>query len=118
RREPGFAWLAALMLAVGIGANTAIFSFVNAVLLQPLPYAEPERLFALRGVMPAAGAPGETIPVNARTFLEWRETASNLEKISVLYLSTANLNAGGEPEQVDIAHVSPGFFSMLGAPPL
>ncbi len=118
RREPGFTCLAVLMLAVGIGANTAIFSFVNAVLLQPLPYAEPERLFALRGVAPAFNAPGESSPVNARTFVEWRETASSVERISVVYLSAANLNAGGEPEQVDVARVSPGFFAMLGGAPV
>src|SRR5262245_7672221 len=77
-RNPGFAAVAALTLALGIGANTAIFSVVNAVLLRPLPYAEPERLVTLAYRHAMNGFEG----VHEPDFLEWREQAKAFEKVS------------------------------------
>src|SRR5688500_966623 len=75
RKNPGFATVAILSLAVGIGANTAIFSLVNAVLLQPLAYKDPQRLFAVREISPLFG----TVAVNPAHAREWADQCASLE---------------------------------------
>lgn len=116
-REPGFAAAAILTVALGVGANTAIFSIVNGVLLRPLAYAEPDRLVALREVVPAMAQTYPTLPVSARHFTEWRQRASSFERISAVDAGSAALTGVGEPEQVDIARVSADLFDTLGVKP-
>jgi len=97
RRNPGFTFVAVLTLALGIGANTAIFSVVNAVLLRGLPYRNPDRLVLLsqyRAVAEMDGANGET-------FLEWRDQAKAFEQLAAYTSDSAVLTGSGEPERLD-----------------
>ena len=114
RREPAFAAVAILTVALGIGANTAIFSIVNSVLLQPLRYHEPNRLVALREVIPAIAQTYPTLPVSSRHFVEWRERSHSFERISAVDPGSATLTGAGEPEQLDIMRVSADAFETIG----
>ncbi len=114
RREPGFAAVAVLTVALGIGANTAIFSIVNGVLLRPLPYTDPGRLAALREVVPQVAETYPTLPVSAYHFSEWRKRSSSFAHLSAIDPSSMTLTGGGEPEQIDSMRVSADFFEMLG----
>ncbi|HLL75966.1 MAG TPA: ABC transporter permease [Pyrinomonadaceae bacterium] len=102
-KQPGFAAVAVLTLALGIGANTAIFSVVNGVLLRPLPYREPERLLALRGNMSLPNL--EDLKAQTRSF----------EAVGGLNARTLNYTGGGEPLQVDAGLVTADLFEVLGA---
>jgi putative ABC transport system permease protein len=113
-REPGFAAAAILTVALGVGANTAIFSIVNGVLLRPLPFAAPDRLIALREVVPALAATYPTLPVSARHFVEWRARTSSFERLSAMDPTTATLTDDAQPEQLDAVRVSADIFRTLG----
>jgi len=115
--EPGFAALTILTVALGVGANTAIFSVVNGVLLRPLPYSDPDRLVALREVIPAIAQTYPSLPASSRHFTEWRQRASSFEHISAVDTGSAALTGAGEPEQLDIARVSADLFETLGVQP-
>ena len=110
-RSPGFAVVAILTLGLGIGANTAIFSVVNAVLLRPLPYRDPASLVLI-----------ETAPQTlAESWLTaaWRERAQTVSDLAGFNgPSPATLVAGGEPEQVQSAFVTWNFLSLLGVAPM
>ncbi|HEY9433628.1 MAG TPA: ABC transporter permease [Blastocatellia bacterium] len=112
-RNPGFAAVAALTLALGIGANTAIFSVVNAVLLRPLPYAEPERLVTLAYYHAMSGFEA----AHEADFLEWREQAKAFEKVAAYAPRTVDLSGSGEPVRLNSAQVSADLFSTLGVGP-
>jgi putative ABC transport system permease protein len=112
-RNPGFAAVAALTLALGIGANTAIFSVVNAVLLRPLPYAEPERLVTLAYYHAMSGFEA----AHEADFLEWREQAKAFEKVAAYTQRTVDLSGSGEPVRLNAAQVSADLFSTLGVGP-
>ncbi len=109
RKNPGFAIVAILTLAIGIGANSAIFSVVNTVILLPLAYHESARLVVVDEV-----TPGGRIPVNAMHFNEWRESARSFERMALIGGITMNLTGAGEPERIPAARVSPALFPMLG----
>lgn len=113
-REPGFAAAAILSVALGVGANTAIFSIVNGVLLRPLPYAEPDRLVALREVVPALAQTYPTLPVSARHLVEWRQRTSSFERLSAMEPDSVTLTGGSGPEQLDAMRVSADMFRTLG----
>jgi predicted permease len=115
--EPGFTAIAILTLGLGIGANTAIFSVVNGVLLRPLPYREPESLVTVREVIPALAQTYPTLPVSARHFVEWRARCTSFERLSLTDLGTVNLTGAGEPEHLDSARVSADLFQTLGVEP-
>jgi putative ABC transport system permease protein len=117
RREPAFALVATLTVALGIGANTAIFSIVNGVLLRPLPYAEPDRLVALREVVPAIAQKYPTLPVSARHFVEWRQRLHSFERLSAIDPGTATLTSSREPEQLDLMRASADLFQTIGVHP-
>ena len=116
-RERGFASMAVLSLAVGIGANTAIFSVVNGVLLRPLPYRDPERLYTIREVVPKLAHLYPSLPVNFSHYYEWRKRCSTLESIAIMEPSTPNLTGAGDPELLNGALVSASIFRVLGVSP-
>jgi putative ABC transport system permease protein len=116
-REPWFAGLCVIMLALGIGANTAIFSIVNGVLLRPLPYRDPARLVSLREVIPAIASTYPTLPASARHFTEWRQRCSSFSSLSVMDQGTVNLTGAGEPERLQVARISANLFDTLGVQP-
>ena len=110
RRSPGFAAVAVLTLALGIGANTAILSVVNAILLRPLAYADPERLVVLlhRGYNPVA-------PAN---FLDWKSRTRSFETMGAAEAWAANLTSGDTPEKLSALRMTPEILPMLGVSPL
>ena len=114
RRNRGFAAVAVLTLALGFGANTAIFSVVNAVLLRPLPFARSDRLVDARETEEAPG----TYPVNPADYLDWQAQNRTLEATSVYsWTSFASLAGPGEPTSAAVTQVQANFFGTLGIAP-
>jgi putative ABC transport system permease protein len=113
RRAPGFALAAIFTLALGIGANTAIFSVVDAVLLRPLPFADPERLVVLADA-DADGQPGN---IGYLTLHDYRERAQSFERIAAIRSWTPTLVANGEAERITALRVSWNYFELLGVAP-
>ncbi|HEV2802106.1 MAG TPA: ABC transporter permease [Pyrinomonadaceae bacterium] len=116
-KRPGFTAVAVLTLALGIGANSAIFSVVNAVLLRPLPYEEAERLVRIGGrdLRRAAEPPGTFSPPD---FYDWRARSTNVfEGVAAIDGWSPSLTGTGEPERIQAAKVSANFFSLLRAAP-
>jgi putative ABC transport system permease protein len=114
RKSPGFTAIAVLTLALGIGANTAIFSVVNAVLLQPLPFRDGDRLVFLWSTTPA-GQRESLTPARLRDFAEQMTTVGGVAGISHL---SVNLTGNGDPERLTASSVSSSFFDVLGVAPL
>ena len=114
RKNPGFTAVAVLTLALGIGANTAIFSVVNAVLLQPLPYPQPERLVQLVESFPEGIGYGISVP----EFMAWRSQTVVFQDIAAFEYEGPgiNLTSGDRSEQLKGIHVSAGYFAVFGAP--
>ena len=118
-RNPGFTVTAILLLALGIGANTAIFSVVNAVLLRPLPYQDPSRIMQIWHVPPAKSFPGLTLfSVSPANYLDSRSMNHSFEDMAAF--GGARFNVGGKerPEAIQAAPVAPGFFSILRVQPI
>jgi putative ABC transport system permease protein len=116
-KRPGFTAVALATLALGIGANTAIFSVIDAVLLRPLPYADANRVVLVWEH--SARNNKEHNLVSPANFSDWREQASSFETLAAFVTRAGNLTGGGaEPEEVNIQHVAPGFFEALGATPV
>ncbi|MDR3698260.1 MAG: ABC transporter permease [Candidatus Sulfopaludibacter sp.] len=114
RRSPGFTLTAVTALALGIGANTAIFSVVNAVLLRPLPYPQPDRLVQLRGKTPG----GDYNPTSIPRFMAYRALTGVFQDVTAYDWNGGagvNLGSGGEVEQVRGEHVSQAYFHLFGA---
>ena len=113
RRSPGFAATAISALALGIGANTAIFTVVNTVLLQPLAYPEPDRLVQLELSSPQGNGNITSIP----KFIIWREQTQVFQDVAAYDLGGpgVNLTGGDRPEQLKGVHVSAEFFRLFGA---
>jgi putative ABC transport system permease protein len=116
-RERGFAAMVVLSLAVGIGANTAIFSLVDGVLLRPPAYRDPDRLVAIDQIIPKFAKVYPALPVNVAILLEWRKQATSLESIGVMQPSAVTLTGAGEPELLSGARVSANIFAVLGVQP-
>ncbi|MFN7997767.1 MAG: ABC transporter permease [Bryobacteraceae bacterium] len=115
RRSPVFTIVAVLTLALGIGATTAIFSVVNAVLLRPLPFPEPGRLVR---VWESSHGSDDRNVVNPFNFVSWRERNRTLSGIAAIDTMPANVTGSGSPLAVPAHQVSPEFFSVLGVSPL
>jgi putative ABC transport system permease protein len=110
----GFSFIAIATLALGIGANAAIFSVVNAVLLRPMPYKEPERLMMIRETkLPQF----PEFSVSSGNFLDWKKQNTVFERLVAYRFAPYNLIGTGDPERLSGLSVSEGFFAMLGAQP-
>jgi len=118
RKNPGFTAVAVLTLALGIGANTAIFSVVNAVLLRPLPYPEPDRIVQLMlSPSPALPVGFDARVTSVPKFMVWREQTQAFKDIAADdWGGVVNLTGGDRPEQLRGLHVSADYFRLFGAP--
>ncbi len=112
-KNPGVTLIAVFTLALGIGANTAIFSVVNTVMLRPLPYKNPERLVSLWENVPDYGK-WRVAPAN---FFDWKSQNTVFEEMAAFGGFTMTLTGAGEPEQIQGAHVSLGYFNVIGVEP-
>src|ERR1700732_3656746 len=110
-KNSGFTAIAVLTLALGIGANTAIFSVVDAVLLRPLPFPEPERIFAVHQAMPEKGIPksGASYP----NYLDWSRQNESFEKLAAMRDTSMALSGQGEAVFVETAAVTGGYFGVF-----
>lgn len=115
RKKKGFTTVVVLTLALGIGVNAAIFNLVNAMLIRPLPYVQPERLVALHETQPKKGTTWNAISVP--DFLDWKEQSQTLEDLAVYARRNYNTNSEEEPERLEGCEVSANLFSMLGVLP-
>lgn len=117
RRGPGFAIGAGLILTLAVGATTAVFTVVNAVLIRPLPYARPQRLFAVSDVYAPAGRPPEDVVRGRLTDVErWRPRATSLEAIGAFAYSEEPIQVGNAAYSPVTALMDPEFLPMLGVP--
>jgi len=113
--RPGFTAVALAALALGIGANTAIFSVVNVVLLQPLPYKDPDRLVMLWHSYAGMNLPKASLSVPS--YIEYRDHMPSFESVAAGMNWSANLTGAGEPERVQGARVTANFLATLGVAP-
>jgi putative ABC transport system permease protein len=111
-KSPAFTAVAILTLALGIGANTAIFSIVNAVLLRPLPYPDPDRIM----VMSESSGPGQDFSVALPDYFDWRNDNTVFEHLAATHKESRNLSGvpGRDPERVSCASVTRNFFNVVG----
>ncbi len=116
-RSPGFTAVAVAVLALGIGASTAIFSVVDTVLLRPLPYQDPDRLVVVQEGLPKLGPDARGIPLPAPDVLDFRQQNRVFSFLAAYRNSQFDLAEGGEPERITGARVSASLFPMLGIPP-
>jgi predicted permease len=114
-RSPAFTAIAVLTLAIGIGANTAIFSVVYSVLLRPLAYAEPERLISIRAAYSGTGA--QDIPASQPEYNDLLRDVSALQDLAAVYPISINLTGLGEPQRIQASVVSDNYFRVLGVAP-
>jgi putative ABC transport system permease protein len=119
RKSPGFTAVAVITLALGIGANTSIFSVVNGVLLRPLTFKDPDRLVRVWHVPPAKSFPGmTTFSVSAANYLDWERQNHVFEGMAIYTFHGFTLTGSDKPEQVDACAATSGFFSTLGVQPM
>lgn len=114
RKSPGFTVIAVLTLALGIGANSAIFSVVNHVLLRPLPYPQPDRLVSLNEV-----GNGVDTSIALPDYVDWRKDSKSFDHLAIARLESRNLSGipGREPERISVAYVTANFFNVIGLLP-
>src|SRR5262245_24772533 len=111
-KNPLFSIVVVLALALGIGANTAIFSVLNAVLFRPLPYAEPEHLVMVWQRWPGIGLPKDQNLFSVPEFMDMRRYASAFSDIAAMQGASANLRIGETPERIPSQLVSASFFKL------
>ena len=115
-KNPAFTLVSLLTLALGIGANTAIFSLVNSILLKPLPYPEPDRLVRVIQASPKLGL--ATWGVSQADFNAYREQNRSFEALAIYNAGGINLTGEGEPERLPVSNVTADFFKVLGVNPI
>lgn len=118
RKDPGFTAIAVGMLALGIGANTAIFSVVHAVMLEPPRFGDPGRLYVVHEIISRFRDKYPLLPVNAGHFTTWQKQWSAIDAAAAIEYKTDDLTGAGEPERVGGARVSANTFRMLGVTPV
>src|SRR5437867_1915992 len=116
RKNPAFSIIAILAVMLGTGANSAIFSVVNAILLRPLSFNEPERLVMVWGNNVKSGVP--QYPLSVLDFLDYREHNQVFDQLACFAYDDFNLSTGYDPEHVPGSFVSANFFSLLGVNPM
>jgi predicted permease len=116
-RAPGFTVVVVVTLALAIGASAAIFSVVNAVLIDPLPFPHADRLVHIAGTAPGSDLPDE-FGVSDELYLEYRESVPGLEDIGLYGTGSSTTRAEGQVDQLFVTMATPSFFSTLGAQPL
>ncbi len=114
-KQPGFSAIAVLTLALGIGANAAVFSFVNAFLLRPLPFKQPDQLVHLWGTDRRQGF--DQLRVSLPNYLDWKAQNTVFADLGVFNYTEENLSAGAEAERVNVGRISANVFDLLGAQP-
>src|SRR5258705_3009081 len=112
-RSPGFTLVALVTIALGIGANTAIFSVVNTVLLRPLPYQDPDKLVVLWEKQEQIDQESPSLP----DFLDWRERNQSFEQMAIARRDNVNLTGAGEPERLLARQITANFFSTVAVTP-
>ncbi|HAB15317.1 MAG TPA: ABC transporter permease [Verrucomicrobiota bacterium] len=117
-KNPGFTAVAVLTLALGIGANTAIFSVINAVLLKPLPYHEPERIMVVWTDNPTFNLGIHELPPSQRDILDWRQQAQSFEEVAAVSSVQVDLKQDGELKRIGGVSVTANFFQTLGVQPI
>lgn len=115
-RHPGFTLVAVITLALGIGANSAIFSVVNSVLLRPLPFKDPDRLMVLWERRANSGR--ANLPLSGHEYAAFKERTTSFEAITLIQPNGFNLTGRGDPVMVDVGEVSTEYFQVIGVPPL
>ncbi len=115
-KEPGFTIVAILTLALGIGANTAIFSLIDTVLLNPLPYKNPAALVSIVAGNREQGTTGT--PVSFVKFQMLQQQTKTLSSVGAFYQTTLNMTGSGEPQQINVNRVNADFFHTLGVAPM
>jgi putative ABC transport system permease protein len=115
RKNAGFAAVAILTLALGIGANTAIFSVIHGVLLSPLPYNDPDRIVLVLESNPTRGFP--QFSVSPPNYMDWKKDSTSFEQITSIARGDFNYTGGAEPERISGARVASSFFAVMGATP-
>ena len=119
RKAPGFAAVAVVTLALGMGANTAIFSVVNGVLLRPLALNDPDRLVRIWHTPPQTSFPGiTTFTVSPANFLDWQNQNHAFERMAIYGFRALTLTGGDQAEQVNASPVSENFFDTVGVKPM
>jgi putative ABC transport system permease protein len=116
KKQPGFTVIAILTLALGIGANTAIFSVVNAVLLRPLPYPDADRIMVLN----ESSGPGQDFSVALPNYLDWKRDNTVFQHLAITRRESRNLSGilGREAERISSAYVTENFFKVIGLSPV
>ncbi len=118
-KNPGFALTAALIMALGIGANTAIFSIVNKVLIEPLPYRDADRIVQIWHTPPQSSFPGmSTFAISPANFLDWQKQSRLFDKMAIYTGAGVDITGAGKPESITASPVSTDFFSALGVQPI
>src|SRR5438094_6763730 len=114
-KQPAFTAIAVLTLALGIGANTAIFSIINSVLLRPLPYPHADRIMVLN----ESSGPGQDFSVALPDYFDWQKETKTFEHLAVTHKESRNLSGipGREAERVSCASVTLNFFKIVGLAP-
>lgn len=113
-KSPGFTMVAILALALGIGANAALFSVINTILLKPLPYAHPERMFEIFETF----LPDGYGTVSTPNFLDWRKQNHAFDHLEAVAFGSLNLQSNGAPERIPSVFATAGIFDMLGVKPM
>jgi putative ABC transport system permease protein len=114
-KRPTLTIIAIMTLAVGIGANSAIFSCINALLLKPLPFPDPDRIVALWEKLPSRGLPRNEVAV--ANYLDWRAQNKTFEQLGIYRWWSANLTGADSPERVQGFQVTPNFLNIVGVKP-
>jgi putative ABC transport system permease protein len=114
-KNAGFATVAILTLALGIGANTAIFSVIHGVLLSPLPYNDPDHIVLVLESNPIRGFP--QFSVSPPNYMDWKKDSTSFEQIASIARGDFNYTGGAEPERISGARVASSFFAVMGATP-